>query len=200
MKFMNIKNRFPMNLQFFAEGEGSDSEGAGEGDDDPDEGDKDPDKSKKPDKGAKTYTQEEIDDIITKRLERERKKQQKKLEQDKGDKDPDTKAKAADDKVSALEAKLLCFEHDVSKDSVSDVVALAKSYVNEDTDFEEAIEKVIKKYPQFVKGFKPNKNDDENEEDETNNSSWGQRQKGQSKKSDGVEAAFLKKNPGLKID
>ena len=117
--------------------------------------------------------------------------------------------KAQADKVSALEAKLLCYEHDVAKDCVSDVVALAKAYVDEDTDFEEAIEKVIKKYPQFVKDSgKTSKkrdkdvdeDDDDEDEDETENKSWGKRQTGKGKKVDGVEAAFLKKNPGLKID
>jgi hypothetical protein len=148
--------------------------------------------------------------MITERLKRERKKTEKKQEQTKDDKQSDKgsddKSKATDDKVSALEAKLLCFEHDVSKDSVSDVVALARAYVDEDTDFEEAIEKVIKKYPQFVKGSdskkkKSDEDDSDDDEDDTDNKkSWGQRQKGQSKKTDAVEAAFLKRNPGLKLD
>ena len=218
MKKMNLRKKY--NLQFFADkgegGDGADKSGD-DGDDDQDDadqGDKGADgKGKKSDKAkGKTYTQEEIDDMITERLKRERKKAEKKQEQAKdqskddkqGDKGVD-KYKATDDKVSALEAKLLCFEHDVSKDSVSDVVALAKAYVDEDTDFEEAIQKVIKKYPQFVKGASKKKNvdnDDDDDDDESDNQkgSWGQRQQSVSKKSDGVEAAFLRKNPGLKID
>lgn len=206
MKFMNQRLRY--NLQFHAgvaDGDGSD--GAGDGDDDQaddDQDDKDSgDKGKKSDK--KYFTQEELDKAIKARLKRER-ENQKKQDQGKEDKESgkgDDKSKATDDKVSALEAKLLCFEHDVAKDCVTDVVALAKAYVDEDTNFEEAIEKVIKKYPQFVKGSGKGKgsNDTDDDEDETDNKkSWGQRQKGNSGKVDGVEAAFLKRNPGLKID
>lgn len=197
------------NMQFFAD-EGDGAEGAGDGDDDQDDADqedKEPDgKGKKSDKApkGKYYTQDDIDDMITKRLERERKKQKPSREDKPADK-PEDKAKATEDKVSALEAKLLCYEHDVAKDSVSDVVALARSYVDEDTDFETAIEKVIKKYPQFVKGAEKKRDSDEdNDEDDEDGTdkqkgSWGQRQKGQGRKVDPVEEAFLKRNPDLKI-
>lgn len=225
MKAMNARKRYgimPLNIQFFAEGgDGDGGEDAGDDDDDQDD-----DKSKG--SGKKTFTQEELDAAIEKRLKREREKAKKeaekarakaeddknKTEEQKAKEKSEKETKAQADKVSALEAKLLCFEHDVAKDCVSDVVALAKAYVDEDTDFEEAIEKVIKKYPQFVKDSgkaskkrdkgaeeeEEDEDDEEEEEEETDNKPWGKRQTGKSKKMDGVEAAFLKKNPGLKID
>ncbi|WP_167957959.1 hypothetical protein [Anaerosporobacter faecicola] len=201
MKLMNQKLRF--NLQMFADESGAD--GADDGADstnDADGDDNQDDKSKE--SGKKGFTQEEVDKMIADRLKRERAKEKRakeKAEADKSRTPEDKKAEADKEqaaKVSALEAKLLCFEHDVAKESVTDVVALAKAYIDEDTDFEAAIEKVIKKYPQFVKGAKSS-NDDE-EEEGNNSKSWGKRQNGSPKKQDGVEAAFLAKNPGLKID
>jgi hypothetical protein len=61
-----IKALFPMNLQFFAEGEP----------------DPQPEPGEKPDEGGgkqpeKTFTQAELDEIVAKRLERERKKYEK---------------------------------------------------------------------------------------------------------------------------
>jgi hypothetical protein len=194
------------NLQYFAE-KGADGDGAdGTGDNGDDNQDEDQDnqdtdsKEKSEKQKEKTFTQKELDDAIEKRLKREREKNKKK-DSDGAEKTPEDKAKDTDNKVSALEAKLLCFEHDVAKDSVSDVVALAKAYVDEDTDFEEAIEKVIKKYPQFVKGAdkkKSNSDDQDDEDDQDNKGSWGQRQTGKNKKLDPVEEAFYKKNPELK--
>lgn len=199
MKLMNQKLRF--NLQMFADESGADGTDNGDNDssDDADGDDNQDDKSKKSDK--KGFTQEEVNKMIADRLKREREKEKKskeKAESDKNKSPEDKKAEADKEqaaKLSSLEAKLLCFEHDVVKESVTDVVALAKAYMDDDTDFETAIEKVIKKYPQFVKGSKSTNNDDE-----TNSKSWGKRQNGSPKKQDGVEAAFLAKNPGLKID
>jgi hypothetical protein len=61
-----IKTLFPMNLQFFAEGDQDPQPEAG---DKPDEG-----SGKQPEK---TFTQAELDEIVAKRLERERKKYEK---------------------------------------------------------------------------------------------------------------------------
>ena len=53
--------------------------------------------------------------------------------------------------------------------------------------------KVVKKYPQFTKG--------KADEEEPEGKNWGKRQKGKGgKEVDGVTKAFLKKNPGLKVD
>ena len=85
----------------------------------------------------------------------------------------------------------------MDKDAIDDVTALAHSYMaaDEDLDLEDAIEKVVKKYPHFKKGA----GSDVDAED-TNGKAWGERQKGTRRKRSGVEEAFLKKNPGLKID
>lgn len=200
------------NLQYFADDNGNaDQDGAdnsGDGDDDQDGDDQDDndadDKSKK--SGKKYFTQKELDEAIKKRLERERKKAEKKqaAKKDKSEDDPaDKKAAENDEKLTALEEKVLCYDHDIAKEYVKEAIALAKAYVDEDTDMDEALELVTKKFPQFVKGASRKKPDDpyDDEDDDTDNKkSWGQRQKGTSKKMDGVEAAFLKKNPGLKID
>ena len=97
--------------------------------------------------------------------------------------------------------KVLCYDHDIAKEYVKEAIAIAKAYVDEDTDMDEALEMVVKKFPQFVKGYDSKKKDSDEDEDEGNNKgAWGQRQKGTNKKIDAVEAAFLAKNPGLKID
>jgi hypothetical protein len=99
--------------------------------------------------------------------------------------------------------KVLCYDHDIAKEYVKEAIALAKAYMDEDTDMDEALEMVTKKFPQFVKGYKADKNQDDSDDDEEeddNKKAWGQRQKGTGKKIDPVEAAFLKRNPGLKID
>lgn len=196
------------NLQYFADG-GGDGDGAdndtGDGDDDQDDDDQDDndadDKSKKSGKKGKFYSQEEIDEIITKRLERERKKQERK-QKSKDDKKDDKDSDKSSEKLTALEEKVLCYDHDIAKEYVKEAIALAKAYVDEDTDMDDALEMVTKKFPQFVKGYKIDKgqDDDDDEEDTDSKKSWGQRQKGTGKKIDPVEARFLERNPGLKID
>ena len=200
------------NLQYFADDNGNaDQDGAdnsGDGDDDQDDDDQDDkgsgDKGKKSDK-KKYFTQEELDEAIKKRLERERKKVEKKqtAKKEKSEDDPaDKKAAENDEKLTALEEKVLCYDHDIAKEYVKEAIALAKVYVDEDTDMDEALDLVTKKFPQFVKGSGKKKSDDPYDEDDDtdNKKSWGQRQKGSSKKIDPVEARFLEKNPGLKID
>lgn len=72
-------------------------------------------------------------------------------------------------------------------------------WLAEAMDIEDAIDEVLKKYPQFKAGLSKDEDDDNDDETEKKKS-WGQRQRGGSKKTSGVEAAFLKRNPGLKID
>jgi hypothetical protein len=200
------------NMQFFADkgdGDGADNTGDGGDDNQDDDGD-DKAAGNKSKKSDKTFTQAELDEAIKLRLKREREKAKKaeQTEKDKQDnKSSDDKSKdESDKKLSALEEKVLCYDHDIAKEYVKEAIALAKAYVDEDTDMDEALEKVTKKFPQFVKGAGKKKDsdgseEDESDEDETDNKkSWGQRQKGQSKKTDAVEAAFLKRNPGLKLD
>ena len=121
---------------------------------------------------------------MEKRLAREKRKwqrsqkEQEKQEEDKKEEDgegPDKEElKKERSRNQKLTMRLACYEAGVPKDSVKDVTALAKSYMedDEDLDFEDAIEKVLEKYPQF-KG-----------EDGSEKGSWGQRQKGKGAKTE----------------
>lgn len=204
MKYMNMKKKYQsLDLQLFAEDsgdDGADGDDSGEGDDqDDDESDEDGEEEKK-------FSQRDVDEAIKKRIARERRKwqreQQKKTgsEEEPGDdsEKDDKEKQEAISKASQLEVKVACYEADVAKDAVDDVAALARSYMaaDEDLDLEDAIEKVVKKYPQFKKGAQ----DPYEEEEEEPKKAWGERQKGKGKKTSGVEDAFLKKNPGIKID
>lgn len=201
MKEKNETGRFPMNLQFFARDE-SVEDGQDEGDGSGDGDDHDDDESDEDGEDEAKFTQADIDKAIEKRLARERRKWERKKPSDKKDEKNDGDDAGDDDAVKQAEAraekaelKVLCFEHDIEKDCVDDVIALAHSYIDDDTDMEDAIEKVVKKYPHFTKS---SEKEDEEKEDKK---SWGQRQAKKAKgKTSGVEAAFLKKNPGLKID
>ena len=210
MKYMNMKKKYlPLNLQFFSEGgEGDNGDDSGEGDD-LDDDDSDGDGDDDPDE--KKYSQKEMDDAVKKRLNREKRKWQRE-QQKKSKGKPDSKDDAGDDsgesedskarkiaeaKASSLEVKVACYEAGVAKDAVTDVAALAKAYMeaDEDLDLEDAIEKVVKKYPQFKK----NSADPYDEEEKENKKAWGQRQSGKaSKKMSGVEAKFYELNPDLK--
>lgn len=203
-KFMN--NRYVetnLELQLFAEG------GEDAGDDSGDGGDQDDDSEDDSDAGGDDepkYTQADMDKAVARTIAKERRKAEKAAGKDKkksgeesqGNKEESEDQKArreAEAKTSKLEVKVACFEAGVAKEAVEDVSALARAYMeaDEELDLEEAIEKVVKKYPQFTK-----KNADDEEEPQAK--SWGERQKGGRKKVSGVEAAFMKKNPGIKFD
>ena len=151
---------------------------------------------------AKTFTQDEVNDLIKARLERERKGQptkdelaafhawqdeQKTSEQKQAEaiKAETDRADAAEKKAAALEAKLLATSMGVKPDAADDVVALAALKVSDETPLEKAIMEVLKKYPQFTGGSAPT----------TTGVPAGS---GGAVRS-GVEAAFLAKNPGIKI-
>ena len=208
MKYMNVKKRYTlMNLQLFAGEEGGDA-GDDSGDDGDDQDDDDSDEGGD-DSDEKKYSQKDMDSAVSKRLAREKRKWQREQQKknsgkdgkDDGKKDDeeseDSKArKAAEERASKAEAKNACYEAGVSKDSVDDVVALARSYMaaDEDMDLEEAIEKVVKKYPQFKQSTA-----DSDEEEGSKNKSWGQRQNSRgTKKMSGVEQRFYEMNPDLK--
>lgn len=204
-KLMNMRNKYYFNLQFFAGDDGA-GDDAGDGDDqDDDSGDDDADEDGD---DEPKYTQADLDKAVARTIAKERAKAEraaKRKEQknkDKGsdgaDENEDVKArKEAEAKASSLEVKCACFEAGVSKDAVDDVTALARAYMaaDEDLDLEDAIEKVVKKYPQFKKDAA----DPYEEEDETRGKSWGQRQNGKTpKKMSGVEKRFYELNPDLK--
>ena len=229
MKNMNMKKRYwIMNLQVFAgDGEGDDP-GDESGDDDDDPGDESGDDDDDPgddgdgsddddqEENEKKFSQKDVDDAVKKRLAREKRKWQRD-QQKKAGKKPNGKVKTGEDsskdddaetqelrdkaaKADEMEMKWTCLEHDVDRSCVDDVLALARVHMakDEDMDIEDAIDEVLKKYPQFKESSK--EKDEEEDEGETKNRSWGQRQNGRRKKTSGVEAAFLKRNPGLKID
>ena len=203
-KLMNMRNKYYFNLQFFAGDDGA-GDDAGDGDDQDDDSEDDADEDGE---GEPKYTQADLDKAVARTIAKERAKAEraaKRKEQknkDKGsdgaDENEDVKArKEAEAKASSLEVKCACFEAGVSKDAVDDVTALARAYMaaDEDLDLEDAIEKVVKKYPQFKKDAA----DPYEEEDETRGKSWGQRQNGKTpKKMSGVEKRFYELNPDLK--
>ena len=200
---MKVKERYGiMDLQIFA-GEGG--EGSGEGDDQEDESDEEED-SDENGEDEKRFSQKDVDAAVEKRLARERRKwnrqQEKKKDGDDAGKDGDkeseeTKArKKAENRASKAEEKLACFEAGVAKDSIDDVAALARSYMasNEELDLEDAIEKVLKKYPHFKNTAK-----ETDEEEGNKGKSWGERQSRKStRKLSGVEERFYEMNPDLK--
>nr|DAZ21605.1 MAG TPA: Major capsid protein [Caudoviricetes sp.] len=216
MKNMNMKERYwTMNLQLFA-GDGGDDdlgdEGGGDDDDDPGDDDDDSDDDE-PEENEKKFSQKDVDDAVKKRLAREKRKWQRE-QQKKDGKKPNGKVKTGEDsnkdddaetqelrdkaaKADEMEMKWTCLEHDVDKSCVDDVLALARVHMakNEDMDIEDAIDEVLKKYPQFKESSK-----EEDDEEETKSKSWGQRQNGRRQKTSGVEAAFYARNPGLKND
>lgn len=204
MKYKTMKEKmYAFDLQLFADGEeGSDGDDSGDGDD---QGGDNTDDGAGDDADEPKYTEADMEAAVKKRLARERRKWQRQQEKNQSNSDPNGGDNAGDsdgmaqktdtEKVAGLEMKLACYEQGVVKESVDDVAALARAYMaaDEELDLEDAIEKVVKKYPQFQKGAAEPDRD-------TQNKSWGQRQKGKPQNANGVEAAFLKKNPGLKID
>ncbi len=94
--------------------------------------------------------------------------------------------KAQNEKISNLESKLICYEKGVVKDSVNDVIAIAKSYVNDKTDINKAVDMVLKKYPTFANSQNGDIFDS------------GVKSKGGNTTLSGVEKAFYKRNPSLK--
>ena len=205
-KLMNLRNRYfaAFDLQLFADGGDAGGE-AGDG------GDQDEGQDTGADEGGEDdeprYTQADLDKAVARTIAKERAKAERKAKREaqksgnssSDDENEDIKArKEAEGKASRLEVKVACFEADVAKDAVDDVAALAHAYMeaDESLELEDAIEKVVKKYPHFKKGS----TDPYEDEDTNKGKSWGERQKGGSRRMSGVEAAFLKKNPGLEID
>lgn len=139
----------------------------------------------------KTFTQEEVDELIKKRIARERKKLEKEQTQEK-DKETEEKpvVKEPDNKkLNEMEMKLLCYDHDIAKEFSKKAIALASAYLDDETDLDGALEKVLEDFPQFKKGY----------DKEDNNKDWGARQGAKPPKSDGVLDAFKKRNPDLKL-
>lgn len=205
MKYMNVKRKYlpPLDLQLFADDSDSGADGDDAGDDDTDDDlDEDEEEEKK-------FSQKEVDDAVKKRIARERRKWQREQQKkpvtkpngedkpggtDKGEEetDSDKKAREAEEKAAALELKWTCLEHDVRKDCVDDVLALAKVHIskNSDLDIEDAIDKVLEKYPQFKDGY--DEGEEAGEGSDEKKKGWGQRHGKPSKKSTTVDDEIKK--------
>jgi len=202
---MIMKKRvWPLDLQLFAVEDGGSEE---ENEDLEDDSDDDEDDSEEEDNSdEKKFSQKDIDETVKKRIARERRKWRREQQRNTSDKDTDGAGKAGDEdketrqlrekasKAEELELKWTCLEHDVNKSCVDDVLALARVHMakDEDMDIEDAIEEVLKKYPQFK--VSSTRSDEEN-----NRKSWGQRQTSTgARKLSGVESRFYELNPDLK--
>lgn len=114
----------------------------------------------------KTFTQADVDKLIQERVARERKnqlskeelkayqewKESQKTEEEKKNEALSNAEKArlaAEERATALEAKVTCLSKGVNTTSVDDVVILAKAMVTEKVTIEQAIDKVLEKYPSF---------------------------------------------------
>lgn len=193
MKYMNLRKKLlPMNLQLFAEGGDEGSDGDESGEDGDDQNDEASDEDGK-DEDEKKFSQKEVDEAVKKRLAREKRKWQRQQQTKPEDKPKDTgksgngdagatdeteadkKARQAEARATAMEMKWTCLEHDVRKDCVDDVLALAKVHVDKDSslDIEDAIDKVLEKYPQFKDGY--DQDDEEDEDPGSRKKGWGQR-------------------------
>ena len=126
----------------------------------------------------KTFTQEELDSIVNEKIATLKKdqpskeeldafnawKESQKTEKEKADEALTNAEKArliAEEKANGLEAKVACLSKGVTANAVDDVVILAKAMVTEEMTIDQAIDKVLEKYPNFKneqkeeqKGFK----------------------------------------------
>ncbi|XZI40733.1 hypothetical protein ACSXEP_07155 [Clostridium perfringens] len=127
----------------------------------------------------KTFTQEEVNRMIKDRVAREKKgqlskeelkayqdwKESQKTEAQKQSEALTNAEKAkqdAEERANTLEAKVTCLSKGVLADNVDDVVILAKAMVSEEVTMDQAVDKVLEKYPSFKgvqqqeenKGFK----------------------------------------------
>lgn len=195
MKYINMKESWKMNLQLFADSEEDGSEGDGEGE----EGEEDD--SEEGGSEEKKFTQKDVDEAVKKRLARERRKWQRgqqnaknnsKESEETEETDQEKRVREAEEKASALEMKWTCLEHDAKKNCVDDVLALAKVYTTKDEtlDIEDAIDKVLEKYPQFKEGTEE---EQEDEGEEQKKKGWGQRHGGDPSKKKTVDDVIKEK-------
>lgn len=205
MKHMNMEKKYGfINLQLFAAEDGEEDSQEIE-----DQEEDSTNEDQEDDSEEKKFSQKDMDATVRKRIAREKRKWQREQQKMASEKDTDGTGKAGIDgredketqelkekalKAEELELKWTCLEHNVDKSSVDDVLALARVYVGKDRqlDIEDAIDKVLEKYPQFKIPT------DAGEEEEQKLKSWGQRQTGRTKKMSGVESRFYELNPDLK--
>lgn len=150
----------------------------------------------------KTFTQKELDDIVKQRLSRAAKDMpskdelkafrawqdsQKTAEQLSAEKitAAENGKAEAEKRAEAAEARCTAYSKGVNPEAVEDVIVLAMAKVNDSTNIEQAIDEVIKKHPSFCGGSKP--------------ITTGVDFSGGANCKDGVTAAFLARNPNIKI-
>lgn len=150
----------------------------------------------------KTFTQKELDDIVKQRLSRATKDMpskdelkafrawqdsQKTAEQLSAEKitAAENGKAEAEKRAEAAEARCTAYSKGVNPEAVEDVIVLAMAKVNDSTNIEQAIDEVIKKHPSFCGSSKP--------------ITTGVDLSGGANGKDGVTAAFLARNPNIKI-
>ncbi|GAB6170078.1 hypothetical protein JCM1393_25380 [Clostridium carnis] len=163
MFIVNCNLRKQLGMGRLLQADGGDGTGAngGEGSQDGGEGSKNEE-----DPEEKTFTQADVDKLIQERVAREKRgqlskeelkaynewKESQKTEEEKKNEALTNAEKArlaAEEKATALEAKVTCLSKGVIATSVDDVVTLAKAMVTEEVTIEQAIDKVLEKYPSF---------------------------------------------------
>ena len=192
----------PLNLQFFADEEGGADQGESGGQDEQQEQQQDQEGTDSQQSGENTFTQDDVNNVVAKETKKvkekllkdlgvdsfknakegmkkfqewqeqqktEAEKQQEQLENLKQEKE------SISQENEKLKAQLSAFNKGVKPDSAEDVVTLAKNLVDDDTDMEAAIDKVIEKYPHF--------SGEQQEEESKPSFTTGQHQKGDSKDS-----------------
>lgn len=153
----NLRKRLGMGRSFQADG-GAGTSGGGE--------EANPEANEGEGEETKTFTQDQLDEIVKERIARVKKgqpskedleafntwKESQKTEEEKKNEALTNAEKArlaAEEKATALEAKVTCLSKGVIATSVDDVVTLAKAMVTEEVSIEKAIDKVLEKYPSF---------------------------------------------------
>lgn len=146
-------------------GAGTAGSGSGEGEEEDSNTDESEEGEAKK-KEDKTFTQADVDKLVQERIARTKKGQLSKEEikayQDWKDSqktaeeknsealtNAETKVKEAEERATSLEAKVTCLSKGVGATSVDDVVVLAKAMATDEITVEQAIDKVLEKYPQF---------------------------------------------------
>ncbi|HHD2785047.1 TPA: hypothetical protein ACOTHR_002574 [Clostridium perfringens] len=159
---LNLRKRLGMKL---AQDDGAGNGGAGS-ETNPTEGGGEGEGTEGNQQEEKTFTQADVDRLIKERLDREKKgqpskeeleafnnwKESQKTEEEKKNEALTNAEKAkqdAEDRANTLEAKVTCLSKGVLADSVDDVVILAKAMVSDDVTMEQAVDKVLEKYPSF---------------------------------------------------
>ncbi len=153
----NLRKRLGMSRLMEADGgAGGTGESGQEGTEEIDEG-----KSEE-----KTFSQEEVDNLIKDRLKREKKGQPTKEElkafkewQDSQKTESEKQSEAltnaekakleAEERAILAETKVTCLTKGVNPKSIDDVVVLAKAKVTDDVTIDQAIDKVLEQYPHF---------------------------------------------------